>query len=129
DRSARPVLARVVHRDAGAAMSLCHTRAMARFTLVLTALALVACGSRDDDVLEDAGTGDSMVGSDMGAPDLDVDTGTGTDSGAPDLGPMDAGPDCTGLPVCTTEGVSCDGNTRVVCGHNPAGCLIESRID
>src|SRR5689334_1564554 len=104
---------------------------MARFALLGglftgAVLALTACGSRDDDVIPDAGAGDTGT-SDMGAPDLGDDLGT--DAGDVDMGPVDGGPDCTGLTTCTTPGLSCDGDTRVVCGRDGRGCLVESRTD
>src|SRR5215468_3698716 len=120
---------------------------MARFALLgsLLALALAACGSRDDDVLTDAGTPDA--GSDLSAPDLGGDDLGTIDAGDVDTGPVDGGPDCTGLTTCATTGGAhctvdpcsglpgacstpsrtCEGNVLVTCAPSPAGCLYESR--
>ncbi len=76
---------------------------------VLVAFSLAGCPDNPD-------TPDAPMGTDAG--DAGRDTGMVGDAGA-----------CTGLTLCDTAGVTCEGNSLVTCAANAAGCLVETTVN
>lgn len=74
---------------------------------VLLAFSLTGCPSDPD-------MPDAPMGSDAGDAGRDA--------------PMGDGGGCTGT-LCTTAGVTCEGNSLVTCAMNAAGCLVETTVN